>query len=133
MQKNIIQKLHKSFEDCRHEKDGIEYWLARELQQLLEYTQWRNFEEVINKAKTSCENAKQKVSDHFADVSKTIQMPKQAEKQVSDIMLTRYACYLIAQNGDPRKEVIALCAKLFCLTNAKARITGRKNRNAGTN
>jgi len=119
MQKNIIQKLHKSFEDYRHEKDGIEYWLARELQELLEYTQWRNFEDVLNKAKKSCKNAKQRTSDHFANVSKTIQMPKEAQKQIPDIMLTRYACYLIAQNGDPRKEVIAFAQSYFALQTRK--------------
>lgn len=119
MQKNIIQKLHKSFEDYRHEKDGVEYWLARELQNLLEYTEWRNFEKVVEKAKESCENAKQSPSDHFVDVNKTIQMPKEAEKQVSDIMLTRYACYLVAQNGDPRKEVIAFAQSYFALQTRK--------------
>lgn len=91
MQKNLIQKLRKSFEDYRHEKDGIEYWLARELQQLLEYKEWRNFEKVIDKAKESCENAKQRPSDHFVDANKTIKMPKEAEKHISYIMLTSYA------------------------------------------
>jgi len=119
MQKDIIKKLHKSFEDYHHEKDGVEYWLARELQELLEYTEWRNFEKVLEKAKESCKNAKQSHVDHFVDVNKTIKMPKEAEKKVSDIMLTRYACYLIAQNGDPRKEVIAFAQSYFALQTRK--------------
>ena len=119
MQKSIIQKLHKSFEDYHHEKDGVEYWLARELQNLLGYTEWRNFEKVIEKAKESCENAEQSHFYHFVDVNKTIKMPKEAEKQVSDIMLTRYACYLIAQNGDPKKEVIAFAQSYFALQTRK--------------
>lgn len=119
MQKDLIIRLQKTFEDYRHEKNGVEYWLARELQKLLEYTEWRNFEKVIKKAKESCKNSKQSPSDHFVDINKTIQMPKEAEKLKTDMMLTRYACYLIAQNGDPRKEVIAFAQSYFALQTRK--------------
>jgi len=85
-----------------YEETGVEYWLARDLQELLEYTKWRNFEKVIEKAKVSCQNAGQNPGHHFADVSKTIQMPKGSEKEIDDYILTRYACYLIAQNGDKK-------------------------------
>lgn len=77
MEKQLIVRLHKNFEDCAHEKGGVEFWYARELQELLGYDKWSNFENVINKAKIACGNAKQKVSDHFADVGKTISMPIQ--------------------------------------------------------
>lgn len=119
MERHTILRLNKSFEECAHEQDGVEYWLARELQRLLDYTQWRNFEKVINKAKESCNTTSEDVSDHFADVSKTIQMPKGAFKEVSDIMLTRYACYLIAQNGDPKKEQIAFAQSYFAIQTRK--------------
>jgi DNA-damage-inducible protein D len=119
MQKSIVEKLHKTFEDYRHEVDGVEFWLARELQDLLGYSEWRNFEKVIEKAKNSCVSSKTEVSDHFVDVNKTIEMPKGAEKIVPDLMLTRYACYLIAQNGDPRKEVIAFAQSYFALQTRK--------------
>jgi DNA-damage-inducible protein D len=99
--------LNRSFEDAAYEQDGVEYWMARELQVLLEYTQWRNFEQVIDKAKISCRTAGQNPDHHFADVSKMVALGSGAERSVDDYMLTRYACYLIAQNGDPRKEVIA--------------------------
>ncbi|MDP4008500.1 MAG: hypothetical protein Q8P68_04900 [Candidatus Peregrinibacteria bacterium] len=92
MQKITIQKLHKSFEDYSHEEDGVEYWLARELQQLLEYAEWRNFEKVIIKAKGSCENAKQSSLDHFVDVNKMVELGSGSKRKVSDIKLTRYAC-----------------------------------------
>jgi DNA-damage-inducible protein D len=115
MDKLEITRLHKRFEDTVHTEENLEFWYARDLQPLLEYTQWRNFELVIEKAKQACENSGQKIPNHFADVSKTIPMPKGAEKTVPDVKLTRYACYLIAQNGDPRKTVIAFAQRL-CLT-----------------
>lgn len=119
MEKTTIAKLTKTFEESAYEQDGVEYWLARELQLLLDYTQWRNFEKVIDKAKESCKTTNESVSDHFADISKTIQMPKGAEREVTDIMLTRYACYLIAQNGDPKKEQIAFAQSYFAIQTRK--------------
>jgi DNA-damage-inducible protein D len=105
-----------TFESIKHlTKEGIEFWYARELQTVLEYTQWRNFQSVIDKAIISCNNSGNKSSEHFADVSKTINMPKSAIKEVDDYQLSRYACYLIVQNGDPRKEVIALGQTYFAV------------------
>jgi DNA-damage-inducible protein D len=114
---NDLQKYSdQTFEYIKHINDnGIEFWYARELQSVLEYTQWRNFESVIDKAKTACINSGNDVDDHFADLSKTIPMPKTAEKLISDYQLSRYACYLIVQNGDPRKEVIALGQTYFAV------------------
>ena len=89
MKKETITKLNKSFEEYAYEQDGIEYWLARELQKLLDYTQWRNFLNVVDKVKESCKTTGESVSDHFADVSKTILLPKGPEKTIDDIMLTR--------------------------------------------
>lgn len=116
MKKELIQELAHSFEDhAGHSDTGVEFWMARELQHLLGYTEWRNFSKVITKAKIACEVSDNQVADHFVDVNKTIQMPKGAVREVPDTMLTRYACYLIAQNGDPRKEVIAFAQNYFAL------------------
>jgi DNA-damage-inducible protein D len=122
MEQQLITKLHKNFEDCVHEKDGVEFWYARELQELLGYNKWENFEQVVAKAKIACESAQQRASDHFADVRKTIPMPKGASKEIVDFMLTRYACYLIAQNGDPRKSEIAFAMTYFALQTHKQEI-----------
>lgn len=112
----IIKYSEKTFEDVKQINEyGEEYWYARELQKVLEYAQWRNFETVIAKAKTACEQSGNHIADHFADVSKTIEMPKNATKEIEDFMLSRYACYLIVMNGDPRKEVIALGQTYFAI------------------
>ena len=109
-------KEYKRFEGIKHIRgDGGEYWLARELSVELDYIQWRNFAKVLDKARLACRNSGLDVEEHFAEVSKTIKMPKTAEKQVADYELSRYACYLIVQNGDPRKEVIALGQTYFAL------------------
>ena len=119
MEKATITKLNKTFEEYAYEHDGIDYWLARELQELLGYADWRNFLNAVDKAKESCNTTGEAVFDHFVDVNKTIPMPKGATKEVPDIMLTRYACYLIAQNGDPKKEQIAFAQSYFAIQTRK--------------
>lgn len=104
------------FESIRHtNKYGQEFWYARELQVVLEYAEWRNFSRVIEKAITTCKNSENEVSEHFVEVNKTIEMPKTAVKEILDYALSRYACYLIVQNGDSRKKVIALGQSYFAI------------------
>ena len=106
MNKEIISKLKKSFEDYANEADGVEFWFSRDLQVLLDYGEWRNFLNVIEKAKIACKKSGQSIKDHFVEVNKKVKIGSEAEREINDLMLTRYACYLIAQNGDPRKEQI---------------------------
>lgn len=127
MEKQLIYTLTKNFEEYANKtEDSVEFWLARDLQKLLDYTQWRNFELVIEKAKKACELSGYEASYHFADVSKTINMPKGAIKDIDDLMLTRYACYLIAQNGDSRKETIAFAQTYFATQTRKAELIEQK-------
>jgi len=117
-----IKTLFAQFENASAEIEGVECWSARELQLLLGYSKWENFSKVIDKSKESCENAGEKIEHHFPDVRKTIPMPKGAEKEIDDILLTRYACYLIAQNGDSRKEQIAFAQTYFAVQTRRAEI-----------
>ena len=104
------------FEQIKHVNENEqEFWYARELQEVLEYKQWRRFEDTIERAKNSCQNSGNEISDHFAAVGKTIDMPKGAKKVIKDYMLSRYACYLIVMNGDSRKDVIALGQTYFAI------------------
>tara|TARA_B100000989_G_C19531008_1_gene469864 strand:+ start:3033 stop:3869 length:837 start_codon:yes stop_codon:yes gene_type:complete len=123
MKKEIVHTLTEDFESHAYQtEEGIEYWLARDLQKLLGYGKWGNFENVITKAKIACKNTGHAENHHFADVGKTIPMPKGAQKTISDIMLTRYACYLIAQNGDPKKQEIAFAQTYFAIQTRKAEL-----------
>lgn len=123
MKTEIVHSLTNTFEaHAQQTESGIEYWLARDIQHLLGYSKWDNFLNVVSKAKTACEVSERAVADHFADVGKTIAMPKGAEKEVPDIMLTRYACYLIAQNGDPKKQEIAFAQTYFAMQTRRAEL-----------
>ncbi len=119
MEKSTIIKLNKSFEESAYEQDGVEYWLARELQELLGYSDWRNFLNAVEKGKESCKTIGEAVIDHFVDVTKMVKIGSGAERKQDDIMLTRYACYLIAQNGDPKKEQIAFAQSYFAIQTRK--------------
>lgn len=116
-----LEQLREQFEQYVNDAEGIEYWLARELQVLLEYKEWRNFEMVIAKAKIACETSGEEVINHFLAVEKEVKTGI-GYKQVPDYMLTRYACYLIAQNGDPRKEVVAFAQAYFAVQTRRAEI-----------
>ena len=124
---DIKEYTTKLFEDIKHiDEFGNEYWLARELQNILEYTQWRRFENVINKAKFACENSNIKVDDHFANVGKMVDIGSNTKRIAKDYRLTRYACYLIAQNGDSRKEVIALAQTYFAIQTRKQELSEKE-------
>ena len=124
---DIKEYTTKLFEDIKHiDEFGNEYWLARELQNILEYTQWRRFENVINKAKIACKNSNIKVDDHFANVGKMVDIGSNTKRITKDYRLTRYACYLIAQNGDSRKEVIALAQTYFAIQTRKQELSEKE-------
>ena len=122
-----IDKNNKSFEDIKHiNENGVEFWYARELMPILQYSNWQNFEKIINKAKISCQNSDINVFEHFIDVSKLSKRANNAEVEIKDYELTRYACYLIAQNGDSRKKVIALAQTYFAVQTRKQEISEKE-------
>lgn len=116
MSNDLTKYSEQVFEDIKHINEyGQEFWYARELQAVLEYTEWRNFYKIIDKAKNACEYSRNEVSDHFVDVNKMVEIGSGAGREIQDIILSRYACYLIVMNGDPRKEVIALGQTYFAV------------------
>ena len=126
MEKKLISKLKLMFDDISHTtENNIEFWYARELQVLLGYTEWRNFNTVIEKAKITCKSTKGLFEDDFVNVNKIVEAGI-TKKPVKDIMLTRYACYLIAQNGDPRKDEIAFAQSYFAVQTRKQEIIERR-------
>ena len=123
MANDLVNKTEKDFESIKHvDENGTEFWYARELMIMLEYSKWGNFIKVIDKAKESCKNSDNNVLDHFADVGKMVKAGV-ADKEIDDLKLTRYACYLIAQNGDSRKKAIALAQTYFAVQTRKQELT----------
>lgn len=119
---NSIEKLVENFEEYSQNEDGIEFWYARDLQKLFDYDEWRNFQRVIEKAKQACSTSGNEISHHFVDVNKVIEVGKGAQMEVSDIQMTRYACYLAAQNGDSRKKTVAFAQTYFAIQTRKQEI-----------
>ena len=125
----VIDKNSASFEEIKHtDENGLEFWYARELMPVLQYSNWQNFEKIIKKAKISCENSDISVFEHFIDVNKLSKRANNAEVEINDYKLTRYACYLIAQNGDSRKRVIALAQTYFAVQTRKQEISENEYR-----
>ena len=124
---NLEKNNNKTFEDIKHiDENGIEFWYARELMPILQYANWQNFEKIIEKAKISCKNSDISVFEHFIDVNKLSKRANNAEVIINDYKLTRYACYLIAQNGDSRKKVIALAQTYFAIQTRKQEISEKE-------
>lgn len=122
MKKELIQELFEKFESACYIYKGIECWSARELQTIFNYAEWRNFFKVIDKAKTSCASSGVAVPDHFVDINKMIDLAKGAQREIEDVALSRYACYLVAQNGDPSKSEVSFAQTYFAVQTRKQEI-----------
>ena len=126
MNKKQSELLFTRFEEIRNEIEGVEFWSARDLQDILGYARWENFYKSIQKALDSCKNTSEDAYNHFREVTKTINMPKGATKNIKDYALTRYACYLVAQNGDPSKEEIAFAQSYFAIQTRKQELIEKR-------
>ena len=126
MKSEEIVQLFEKFENAASELEGVECWSARDLQILLGYSKWENFEKVIQKGKDACKNAGEEIAYHFPDVRKMVAIGSGAEKEIDDILLTRYACYLVAQNGDSRKQEIAFAQNYFAVQTRRAELVEQR-------
>ena len=127
MKTEVVQALTDTFEGhAQRTEGGVEFWLARDLQHLLGYAEWRNFGTVLSRAKTACELSGHKVTDHFVDVNKMVDLGSGSQREVDDLMLTRYACYLVAQNGDSKKQPIAFAQTYFAIQTRRAELIAQR-------